>query len=94
MLRNLLLAAAVIGLAFATQTAEARGRHGCASCAAAGGGCPGGVCAVPMAAPGKMAATDMAQPAVAATPALAPTAAQPAANTYAMNRRGIFGWRR
>lgn len=77
--------------------AEARGRRGCSSCSA-GGGCPGGVCAVPYA-PGKMAVTGDAPPAVVAeTPASAPVATvapTAAAPRYASNaRRGLFGWRR
>src|SRR4051812_27558206 len=88
-------------------SAEAIGHHrggGCATCGGGGGyvmsgGCPGGVCSVPMAAPGKMAVTDYAQPAyvavpTAGTPVVTAAPAQPASNTYAMTRRGLFGRRR
>ena len=85
------------------ESAQAIGHHrGCASCGGGGyavsGGCPGGVCSVPMAAPAKMAMMDNAPPALAVTPPATPivttTPAQPAPNTYAMVRRGLFGRRR
>ena len=84
-------------------SAQAIGHHrGCASCGGGGyvvsGGCPGGVCSVPMAAPAKMAVMDNAPPALAATPSGTPVVttapAQPAPNTVAMARRGLFGRRR
>jgi hypothetical protein len=79
--------------------AEARGRRGCASCNV-GGGCPGGVCAVP-AAPAKMAVTEAPPAAVvessAPAPAAAVTGAPVSSPRYYSNttaRRGLFGWRR
>jgi hypothetical protein len=90
--------AAAFGVSFiVADLAQARGRHGCSSCSA--GGCPGGVCAVPIA-PGKSAAMSDAPPALAGTPSPQPApaavAAQPAPQTYfaSTGRRGLFGRRR
>ena len=104
MVKYLAMAAAIIGSLMVAELAQARGRHhGCASCGGGGyvaGGCPGGMCSVPMAAPGKMAALDSAPPALVTAPAPAPVAtvapAQPTPRYYANNsaRRGLFGWRR
>jgi len=103
MVKYLAMAAAIIGSLMVADLAQARGRHGCASCGGGGyvaGGCPGGMCSVPMAAPGKMAAMDNAPPALVTAPTPASVAtvapAQPASRYYASNtaRRGLFGWRR
>jgi hypothetical protein len=102
MVKFFAMVAAIVATLAVTNLAEARGRHGCASCAMAGGGCPGGVCAMPVASPGKMAYAPVAAAPVVATPATAQPApavvATPAAPTYYANysasRRGVFGWRR
>ena len=91
------IAALVASLAVA-DLAEARGRRGCASCTPSGG-CPGGVCALPAAAPAKMAAVSDAPPVVAtenSTPAAVAAGTHQPAPTYYTNtaRRGVFGWRR
>jgi hypothetical protein len=97
MVRYFLVAAAVMASLAGADSAMAWGRRGCSSCNA--GGCPGGVCAVPVA-PSKMAATDAPPAAVveqsAPAPAVVPTASVPAARSYANYnvRRGLFGWRR
>ena len=100
MVKYLALALALVGTLALADSADARGRRGCASCNV-GGGCPGGVCYAPVATygPGKMAAVDNAPPAVAQSevPPAAPAAvaAQPAPRSYANNvRRGLFGRRR
>ena len=91
---------AVLALPFMfADSAQAIGHRGCATCGGGGyvvaGGCPGGVCSVPMAAPAKMAVTDNVPPGLAATPVPTPiVTAAPAPNTYAMARRGLFGRRR
>lgn len=96
MVRYFLVAAALMASLAVTDSALARGRRGCSSCNA--GGCPGGVCAVPVA-PGKSAATDAPPAAVVeqnapATPAT-PAVTAPVQRTYVSNvRRGRFGWRR
>ena len=90
MSKYLVLAAVAVAALFVANDAQARGRRGCPSCAT----CPGGVCAVPMAAAPAAApavVTDApAEPAaaVAAAPAVAPVMAAPAASY----RR--FGFRR
>ena len=102
MVKYFAMIATVAGLLLMAGEAQARGRHGCASCGAAayGGGCPGGVCAVPYGGPGKMAVVTPApavSPAPAPAPAVVATPARPTLNTYASYtpaRRGIFGWRR
>ena len=100
MVKYLSIAASLIASLAITDLAQARHRRGCSSCSA-GGGCPGGVCAMPVAPmPGKYGAVSDAPPAVVASPAPAPapiaTAAQPAPRTYTYSsgRRGLFGWRR
>ncbi len=90
MVKYLALAAVVVGSLAVADTAEARGRRGCSTCYV-GGGCPGGVCAVPYApapvAPVKAAVVAPAAPEVAVVPA--------APRYYTTNaRRGLFGWRR
>jgi len=100
MVKHFAMAAAIIGTLMAADLAQARGRHGCASCGGgyAAGGCPGGVCAVPVA-PGKSASIGNAPPGLVTSPASATpavAAAQPAPTYYANSsgRRGLFGWRR
>jgi len=97
MVKYLAMAAALVGSVAIADLAQARGRHGCATCGAVayGGGCPGGVCSAPVA-PAKMAMADGAVPAVEGAPSAAPVATQPAPRTYVNNtaRRGLFGWRR
>jgi hypothetical protein len=97
MVKYLALAAVVVGSLAVADIAEARGRRGCSTCYNGGGGCPGGVCAVPYApgpapvAPIKAAVVTPATPEVAATPVVAPAAPR----YYTSNvRRGLFGWRR
>jgi hypothetical protein len=100
MVRYLFVAAALVASLASADSAMAWGRRGCASCG--GGvavGCPGGVCAVPVA-PSKMAVTQAA-PAVVNSAPVAPSAAVAAtpasAPRYYANssvRRGLFGWRR
>lgn len=98
MVRYFVIAAALVASLAVADLAEARGRRGCASCNV-GGGCPGGVCALP-AAPAKMAATDAPPAAVVEqstpAPAVATTSAPAAPRYYTNNtaRRGFFGWRR
>jgi hypothetical protein len=87
MVKYFAMAAALVASLAVADSAQAFGRHGCKSCSA--GGCPGGVCAVPVA-PSKMAAATDAPPA----PAPVVAAAQPTTNSYAVARRGRFGWRR
>jgi hypothetical protein len=94
MVKFFAMAAAIVGTLMVADWAQARGRHGCSSC----GGCPGGVCAVPVA-PGKSASLDNAPPGLVGSPAPAApvaTATQPAPTYYASTtaRRGLFGWRR
>jgi len=101
MVKYLAMAAAVLGTLMVADLAQARGRHGCATCGggyAAAGGCPGGVCSVPVA-PAKSASTDNVPPGLVSDPALATpavAAARPAPTYYANTsaRRGLFGWRR
>lgn len=103
MVKYLAMAAAVIGSLAIADLAQARGHHGCATCGGgyvAAGGCPGGVCSMPMGAPAKMAVNYGAPAVVAASPAPASvpvvTPVQPSAPyvaTYTA-RRGLFGWRR
>ena len=100
MVKYFALALALVGFLTLADSADARGRRGCASCNV-GGGCPGGVCYAPVASygPGKMAATDNAPPVVADTeaPPAAPAAVatQSAPRYYANSgRRGLFGRRR
>ena len=86
MVKYLATLAVVVASLGVANVAEARGRHhGCASC----GGCPGGVCTMPVApAPVKAAAVE-------AAPGTAVVAATPAPVTYTTTaRRGLFGWRR
>jgi hypothetical protein len=96
MVKYFALLAVVVGSLAAVDVAEARGhRRGCSSCYG-GGGCAGGVCAVPYApvapaAPVKSAVVAPAAPVVAAAPA-APVATAPI--YYSTARRGLFGWRR
>src|SRR5262245_41234590 len=96
MVKYLALTAIVLGSLVVGDVAQARGRHGCASCQMAAG-CPGGVCAMP-AAPAKMAATaaDTSVAPVAAAPAAQPAAAATgsAPRYYANMNRGLFGRRR
>src|SRR3954451_9777311 len=98
-------------------SAQAIGHHrggGCATCGGGGGyvmagGCPGGVCRVQYAAPGKMAVMGNVPQGVVVMPTSAPVVmsgpvqpapvvttapAQPSMNSYAMARRGLFGRRR
>jgi hypothetical protein len=97
MVKYLAIAAALTLSLMVADQAQARGhRRGCSSC----GGCPGGVCAVPVA-PGKDMYGNVppgAMPVAAATtPAATVAATQPVpSNYYASNttRRGLFGWRR
>ena len=99
MVKYFALALALVGSLAVADLAEARGRRGCSSCSAGGGGCPGGVCYAPVA-PGKMAFTDNAPPAAVAapeSPSTAPVAiaAQPASRNYvSTTRRGLFARRR
>jgi hypothetical protein len=99
MVKYLAIAVTFVASLMIADLAQARGRHGCASCSAGGYGCPGGVCAVPVA-PGKSAVTGDAPPALVATPPTSPAPAvapaQPAPQTYFTStaRRGLFGWRR
>ena len=93
MVKYLAIAAALMASLMIAEQAQARGRRGCSSC----GGCPGGVCAVPVA-PAKHASTDTAPPGLASAPAVATTpvaATQPAAVNYNASapRRGLFGRR-
>lgn len=95
MVKYLALVAVVFGSLAVADIAEARGRRGCSTCYNGGGGCPGGVCAVPYApapvAPVKAAVVAPATPEVAVAPAAAPVAPR----YYTTNaRRGLFGWRR
>jgi len=87
---------AVVGSFFCVDLAEARGRRGCASCGVCvAGGCPGGVCAVPVA-PAKGAATSAPPAPIAeSAPAVQPAAAATVTPTryYAATRRGLFGRR-
>jgi hypothetical protein len=97
MVKYFLVAAALVATLAVADLAEARGRRGCSSCNV-GGGCPGGVCAMPVA-PGKMAVAGDAPPAIvadASAPApVATVAPAPGAPRYAStSRRGLFGWRR
>ena len=97
MVKYFALTAIVLSSALISDVAQARGRHGCASCGMAAAGCPGGVCAMP-AAPSKMAATDGASGPVAAAPTGQPAVANmaPAASRYYASNmnRGLFGRRR
>jgi len=100
MVKYFAMAAAIVGTLMVADWAQARGRHGCASCGGGyvAGGCPGGVCSVPVA-PAKSASTDNAPPALVSSPAPAGpvvATAQPARTYYATStaRRGLFGWRR
>jgi hypothetical protein len=87
MVKYLGIAAALVFSLALVNDANAWGRRGCSSC----GGCPGGVCAVPVA-PGKDAYSSV-PPGV--TPVVTTTPTQPAPTYYASNaRRGLFGWRR
>jgi hypothetical protein len=82
MVKYLALAIVMVGSLVMVDMASARGHRGCASC----GGCPGGVCAVPVAAgPVKAAVVAPGAPVVAVTPAPQYTVSA---------RRGLFGWRR
>src|SRR4051794_41130001 len=103
MVKYFAMAAALVGSLAIADLAQARGHHGCATCGGGyvvAGGCPGGMCGMPMAAPGKMAVTSSAMPVVAASPAPVAipvvTPAQPGSRTIVSNsgRRGLFGWRR
>jgi hypothetical protein len=97
MVKYFAMAAALVTTLTVADLALARGRHGCASCGVAVGGCPGGVCYAPVgAAPAKMAATYGVPATVVATPASpAPVVTQPAPRYYPVStRRGLFGWRR
>jgi hypothetical protein len=108
MVKCFAMAAALASSFVLADLAQARGRHGCSSCAAggysaggyAGGGCPGGVCSVSMGpAPVKMAVVTAPQPmevAAIATPVPVVTTAQPVTQSYIATtpRRGLFGWRR
>ena len=89
MVKYFALMAVVVGSLVVANLAEARGHRGCSSCYA--GGCPGGVCAVPVA-PVKTAGVAPVGPVVASAPVAAATA--PAPSYYASARRGLFGWRR
>jgi len=98
MVKYFAIAAIFVGSLMVADLAQARGRHGCASCSAGAYGCPGGVCAVPLA-PGKSAVMSDAPPALVATPpasSVPAITAQPAPQTYFTStaRRGLFGWRR
>jgi hypothetical protein len=90
---------AVVGTLFCVDLAEARGRRDCTSCGGyVAGGCPGGVCAVPVVpvAPAKGAMNNAPPAPVAeAGPAVQPAAAVPVSPTryYAATRRGLFGRR-
>lgn len=105
MVKYLLVAVTLVASLAVTDAAMARGRRGCSTCNV-GGGCPGGVCALP-AAPAKMAVSNVPPGAVAesapaapsasdvaAPTAAAPVATAPATRTYVNTaRRGIFGRR-
>lgn len=106
MVKYLLVAVTLVASLALTDAAMARGRRGCSTCNV-GGGCPGGVCALPSA-PAKMAVSNVppgavADSAAAAAPsasdvaapaATAPAATAPATRSYATSaRRGIFGRR-
>jgi hypothetical protein len=101
MVRYLIVAAALVASLASADPAMARGRRGCSSCG--GGvavGCPGGVCAVPVA-PGKYGVTNAAPPVVvqnavpaAAAPVVATPAPAPRSYANYSVRRGVFGWRR
>ena len=97
MVKYFALSAIVLGSALISDVAQARGRHGCASCGTAAAGCPGGVCAMP-AAPSKMATTSDATAPIAAAPAgqsAVANTAPAAPRYYASNMsRGLFGRRR
>ncbi len=93
MVKYLAIAAALMASLVIADQAQARGRRGCSSC----GGCPGGVCAVPVS-PEKQASINNAPPGLASAPAAdsAPVAAaQPATVNYNASapRRGLFGRR-
>jgi hypothetical protein len=94
MVKYLAFAAALVVSLVLVDMAQA-GRR-CRSC----GGCPGGVCAVPVVPSGEMVppAPGGAPPAAAAArpaPAVvAAPAAQPAPQYYTSYRRGLFGRRR
>ena len=93
MLKYFAMVAAVVGSLMIAGEAQAFGRHGCKSCST--GGCPGGNCSVPYAAPGKAGYTN-APPGVTPTtdaPAVVATQPAPASYAYAPARRGLFGRR-
>jgi hypothetical protein len=94
MVKYLAIAAALAFSLIVADQAQARGRRGCSSC----GGCPGGVCAVPVA-PGKDAYSSVppgVAPVAAANsaPVVTTAATQPAPTYYTSSaRRGLFGRR-
>jgi hypothetical protein len=108
MVKYFAMAAVLVAPLMLAGAAEARGPAGCASCSAGvvysggyAGGCPGGVCSVPVATSGKYAVSYGAAPMVVSQPAATPvpvvTTAPPAAQRYYTGyapRRGLFGWRR
>jgi len=107
MVKYFAMAAVLVTPLVLADLAQARGPAGCASCSAGvvysggySGGCPGGVCSVPVATPGNYVSYGTApvvvgQPAATSAPVV--TTAQPTAQRYYTGyapRRGLFGWRR
>ena len=87
MVKNIAMAVALFASLMVADQAFARGHRGCKSC----GGCPGGVCSVPVSSE-KQAYTTNAPPGTASAPVVA---SAPAAPTYYASapRRGLFGRR-
>ena len=100
MVKYLAFALVLAGSLSVVAVAEAGRRHhgGCASCGVYSGGCPGGVCAVPVT-PGHAVVPVQGAPVVVAAPQSAPAVVvaapgtQPAPVYYSSGRR-LFGWRR
>jgi hypothetical protein len=87
MVKYLAMMAVVVGSLVAVDSASAFGhKRGCSTC----GGCPGGVCAVPYAAPVKTAA--VVAPAGPVVAVATPVAPVPTYYTTSA-RRGLFGRR-
>lgn len=89
-MKYLIIAVALVASLATADFAEARHRRGCSSCS--GGGCPGGVCALPTGPAQKGYATSEAPKPEAAVAAAATPA--PQATTVASYRRFGFGRRR
>lgn len=98
MVKYFALATIVLSSLVVVETAEARGRRGCATCNAGYvASCPGGFCTAPPAAPMKTATTIVVP---SAPVAVAPAAPAPVVSTpvpmprsYVTSRRGVFVWR-